>query len=75
VAIVLGFGPEPIPDVGMAFVNWIASVIAVYASVFAVGAFLTSTLQDGLLYSGIAVTCFALIGRNLSRTAGIGKAD
>lgn len=65
----LGYGAERIPGAGTAFVNWIAGVIAVYASVFAVGAYLTTTVLSGLLYTAVATACFLLIARNLSADA------
>jgi SSS family solute:Na+ symporter len=61
----LGYGREPIPGGALSWVNWVAGVIAVYAAVFAVGAFLTGWPGRGLVYSLVAAGAFSLIYRNL----------
>jgi Na+/proline symporter len=61
----LGFGDDPIPGGALSAVNWVAGVIAVFTALFGVGAFLTGTKLQGMLYSLIAVVAFALIMRNL----------
>lgn len=61
----MGFGDDPIPGGALAWVNWFAGVIAVFTSLFAVGAFLTGTRLQGVLYSLAAIGSFLLIQRNL----------
>jgi Na+/proline symporter len=61
----LGFGEDRIPGGALAAVNWVAGVIAVFTALFGVGAFLTGTKLQGLIYGGIAIAAFALIMRNL----------
>jgi SSS family solute:Na+ symporter len=61
----LGFGDDRIPGGALSAVNWVAGVIAVFTALFGVGAFLTGTKLQGMLYSGIAIAAFALIMRNL----------
>lgn len=61
----LGFGDDPIPGGALSWVNWVAGVIAVFTSLFAVGAFLTGTTLQGVLYSLAAIGSFLLIQRNL----------
>jgi len=61
----LGFGDDPIPGGALSWVNWFAGVIAVFSSLFAVGAFLTGTRLQGGLYSLAAIGSFLLIQRNL----------
>ena len=61
----LGFGEDHIPGGALSFVNWIAGVVAVFTALFGVGAFLTGTKLQGVLYSAVAIAAFALIHRNL----------
>jgi hypothetical protein len=61
----LGFGDDPIPGGALSWVNWVAGIVAVYCSVFSVGAFLTQSPGSGLVYAGVAIGAFALIMRNL----------
>jgi hypothetical protein len=65
VAARLGYGTDTIPGGALSCINWVAGVAAVYASVFAVGEFLTGTPFRGWVYSGIGVGAFLLIQRNL----------
>ena len=65
VAARLGHPDDRIPGGAVSWVNWGAGVVAVYASLFAVGAFLTGSPGSGWLYSGMAVVAFLLIYRNL----------
>jgi solute:Na+ symporter, SSS family len=61
----LGFGGDRIPGGALSWVNWVAGVTAVYASVFALGEFLTGSRTKGWIESGIAIGAFLLIQRNL----------
>jgi SSS family transporter len=61
----LGFGDDRIPGGALSIVNWFAGVTAVFTALFGVGAFLTGTALQGVLYSGTAIAAFALIMRNL----------
>ena len=65
VATRLGHGDDTIPGGALSWVNWLAGVTAVYAAVFAVGAFLTGSALRGAIYSAVAIAAFALIQRNL----------
>jgi solute:Na+ symporter, SSS family len=65
----LGFGGDRIPGGALSFFNWIAGVVAVFASLFGVGEFLTGSTRDGVLYSIAAIGAFALIMRNLQADA------
>jgi solute:Na+ symporter, SSS family len=65
VAARLGYGDDTIPGGSLAWINWIAGVVAVYASVFALGEFLTGSALRGWLESAVAVAAFLLIQRNL----------
>jgi solute:Na+ symporter, SSS family len=61
----LGFGDDRIPGGALSAVNWVAGVVAVFTALFGVGAFLTGTKLQGMLYTGTAIAAFALIMRNL----------
>ena len=65
VAARLGYGADRIPGGVLSWVNWVAGVVAVYASLFGVGAFLTGSPGSGWVYSGVAIAAFLLIQRNL----------
>jgi solute:Na+ symporter, SSS family len=65
----LGFGDDPIPGGALSWVNWVAGVTAVFTALFGVGAFLTGTTLQGVIYCTIAVAAFALIQRNLRADA------
>jgi SSS family solute:Na+ symporter len=69
----LGFADDRIPGGALSWVNWIAGVVAVYLSVFALGAFLTGSPGRGLLYGGVAIAAFSLIYRNLRRDPMLGE--
>jgi solute:Na+ symporter, SSS family len=61
----LGFGDDRIPGGALSWVNWVAGVTAVFTALFGVGAFLTGTPLEGVLYSVLSIAAFALIMRNL----------
>ncbi|HEV7366968.1 MAG TPA: sodium:solute symporter family protein [Gemmatimonadales bacterium] len=61
----LGFGDDRIPGGALSWVNWVAGVTAVFTALFGVGAFLTGTALQGMLYSLVSIAAFALIMRNL----------
>jgi solute:Na+ symporter, SSS family len=61
----LGYRNDPIPGGALAWINWVAGVVAVYTSLFGLGALLTGRPRAGLVYAVVAVAAFALIQRNL----------
>jgi len=63
----LGYGDDPIPGGALSWVNWVAGVVAVYTSLFGLGALLTGRPLAGLVYAVIAIAAFALIQRNLRK--------
>ena len=65
VALRLGYGDDGIPGGALSWMNWVAGLATVYASVFAVGAVVTGSPRRGLLYAAVAVAAFLLIQRNL----------
>jgi SSS family solute:Na+ symporter len=61
----LGFAEDRIPGGALSWVNWVAGVVAVYTALFGVGAFLTGSPRQGVIYGVLAIGSFALIMRNL----------
>jgi hypothetical protein len=60
----LGYGREPIPGGALAWTNWIAGVIAVYATLFGIGKVVLGELGLGLGLMAIAAGAFAWIARS-----------
>jgi Na+/proline symporter len=76
----LGFGREPIPGGALQWTNWIAGVVAVYATLFGIGKVVFGDLLPGLVTLAIAVAAFAWIARSMRSEsvqagAGGGQAD
>jgi solute:Na+ symporter, SSS family len=67
VAIRLGFGPEPIAGGALSWVNWVAGVVSVYATLFGVGKLIFGPREQALLFLAVAVLCFTWIGIALKR--------
>ena len=60
----LGYGREPIPGGALAWTNWLAGIVAVYATLFGVGKILFGEAAPGLVMLIIAVLAFAWIARS-----------
>jgi hypothetical protein len=60
----LGFGREPIPGGALQWTNWIAGVVAVYATLFGIGKVIFGNLGSGLVTLAIAAAAFAWIARS-----------
>ena len=60
----LGFGRESIPGGALAWTNWIAGIIAVYATLFGLGKLVFGELGAGLGLLAIAAAAFAWIARS-----------
>jgi Na+/proline symporter len=60
----LGFGRERIPGGGLAWTNWIAGIVAVYATLFGIGKILFGYLGTGVTLLAIALVAFAWIARS-----------
>jgi hypothetical protein len=67
VSSALGLGVEPTDGGSLNWTNWVAGVIAVYASLFGVGKVLFGEPLPGLVLLAIAAGCFAWIARNLGQ--------
>ena len=59
----LGFGREPIPGGALAWTNWLAGIIAVYATLFGLGKLIFGYIGSGLALMIIAALAFAWIAR------------
>jgi len=60
----IGFGRESIPGGALAWTNWIAGIIAVYASLFGIGKLVLGDIVQGLVMLVIAVLAFLWIARS-----------
>jgi solute:Na+ symporter, SSS family len=59
----LGYGRETIPGGALAWTNWLAGVVAVYASLFGIGKLVFGELGNGLVLLVIAALAFAWIAK------------
>ena len=62
----LGFGREPIPGGALAWTNWIAGIVAVYATLFGIGKIVFGYTSSGLIMLAIAALAFYWISRSFS---------
>jgi Na+/proline symporter len=60
----LGFGREPIPGGALAWTNWIAGIIAVYATLFGIGKLVFGYTGTGLVMLAVAAAAFYWISRS-----------
>ncbi|HJU66078.1 MAG TPA: sodium:solute symporter family protein [Gemmatimonadaceae bacterium] len=63
----IGFGREPIPGGALAWSNWIAGIIAVYATLFGIGKLIFGELLLGGVFLVTAALAFAWIARTFGR--------
>ena len=61
----MGYPDDQIPGGVLSWINWVAGVVAVYTSLFGLGAVLTGRPRAGLVYGVVAIGAFWLIQRNL----------
>ena len=60
----LGYGREPIPGGALAWTNWLAGIVAVYATLFGVGKIIFGEAMSGVVMLIIAALAFAWIARS-----------
>jgi solute:Na+ symporter, SSS family len=60
----LGYGRESIPGGALAWTNWIAGVIAVYATLFGLGKLVFGQMLAGFVTLAVAAAAFAWIARS-----------
>ena len=71
VAMRLGYGQEPIAGGVLSWVNWVAGVASVYASLFGVGHIIFGAWLPGLAWLALAAISFAWIGYSLRKESGM----
>ena len=60
----LGFGREPIPGGALAWTNWIAGIVAVYATLFGIGKIIFGYTTNGVVMLAVAAAAFYWISRS-----------
>ena len=60
----LGYGREQIPGGALAWTNWIAGIVAVYASLFGIGKLIFGELTAGFVMLVVATVAFVWIARS-----------
>ncbi|MGH7505081.1 MAG: sodium:solute symporter family protein, partial [Longimicrobiales bacterium] len=65
VAATAGFPHEPIAGGALSWVNWLAGVVSVYATLFGVGKILFGSPLEAIAYLLVAAVAFAWIGWSL----------
>jgi Na+/proline symporter len=60
----LGYGRESIPGGALAWTNWIAGIIAVYATLFGLGKLVFGQIGAGIALLAVAAAAFAWIARS-----------
>jgi hypothetical protein len=63
VAAKLGYAGETIPGGALAWTNWLAGIVAVYASLFGIGKIVFGELGTGIVLLVIAVGAFLWIAK------------
>jgi Na+/proline symporter len=64
VSVPAGFGRETIPGGALAWTNWLAGIVAVYASLFGIGKLIFGYVGTGLIMLAVAAAAFAWIARS-----------
>ena len=59
----LGYGREPIPGGALAWTNWLAGIVAVYASLFGIGKLIFGEYLTGTIMLVVAVLAFGWIAK------------
>src|SRR5216684_3395515 len=65
----LGFGREPIPGGALAWTNWIAGIVAVYATLFGIGKIIFGFTGAGVVMLTVAAAAFYWISRSFREPA------
>jgi Na+/proline symporter len=63
----LGYGRERIAGGALSWLNWVAGVVSVYATLFGVGKLIFGPRAHALLFLGVAALAFAWIGYALNQ--------
>jgi hypothetical protein len=71
VAMAAGYGAEPMDGGALNWTNWVAGVVAVYASLFGSGRLIFGQTLQGIGLLALAALAFAWIARSLARAEGV----
>jgi Na+/proline symporter len=71
----LGFAREPIPGGALAWTNWIAGIVAVYATLFGIGKLIFAETLTGLVMLAVAAAAFYWISRSFRAEATPGQVE
>ncbi len=69
----LGYGREPIPGGALAWTNWIAGIVAVYATLFGIGKIVFGFTGVGIVMLAVAAAAFYWISRSFRSEAPVRK--
>jgi Na+/proline symporter len=69
----LGFGREPIPGGALAWTNWVAGIVAVYATLFGIGKIVFGFTGVGVAMLAVAAVAFWWISRSFTNETGPGR--
>ena len=67
----LGYGRESTPGGALAWTNWIAGIIAVYATLFGIGKLIFGEWMTGGIMLAVAALAFAWIARSFQNDEGV----
>ena len=67
----LGFGREPIPGGALAWTNWVAGVVAVYATLFGIGKLIFGEYPTAAIMLVVAVLAFVWIARSFRQEVAV----
>jgi hypothetical protein len=59
----LGYGGETIPGGALAWTNWLAGIVAVYASLFGIGKLIFGETMTGIIMLIVAALAFGWIAK------------
>jgi SSS family solute:Na+ symporter len=74
IAAQAGYGGEGIPGGALAWTNWIAGIIAVYATLFGIGKLIFGEMLQAVIMLAIALGAFLWIARSFRQEEGPGGA-
>jgi Na+/proline symporter len=75
IAVRLGHGQEPLAVGRLAWVNWLAGVVAAYATLFGIGKLIFGPPAEGVGLLAVAVVAFAWIARSFRDTPALEVSD
>jgi len=70
----LGYGREPIPGGALAWTNWVAGIVAVYATLFGIGKIVFGFTGVGIAMLVVAALAFYWISRSFTNESALSPA-